>query len=128
MPYRANADRRHKFSRVKYRVTNWPVYDAALVRRGSLTLCGTEEAVEGWQAPVTGRRGGQAVYSERVGRHTGTRGRAILVDLFGARGADDRSRGIRLAQHPGEGKLRQRQASVGRERLDPLHRFEHGRL
>ena len=64
MPYKANADRRHKFSKAKYRVTNWPEYDAALVRRGSLTLWVTEEAVAGWQAPMTGRRGGQAVFSD----------------------------------------------------------------
>ena len=28
MPFKANADRRHKFPRAKYRVTNWPDYDA----------------------------------------------------------------------------------------------------
>jgi len=45
-------------------VTNWPDYDAALVRRGSLTVWVTEEAVAAWHAPVTGRRGGQPVYSD----------------------------------------------------------------
>ena len=37
MPYKANADRRHKIPKMRYRVTIWPYYDAALVRRGSLT-------------------------------------------------------------------------------------------
>jgi DDE family transposase len=64
MPFKANADRRHKFPRAKYRVTNWPDYDAALVRRGSLTVWLTEEAIAGWHAPVTGKRGGQPVYSD----------------------------------------------------------------
>jgi transposase len=44
-------------------VTNWAGYDAALVRRGSLTVWFTEEAVAAWHAPATGERGGQPVYS-----------------------------------------------------------------
>jgi len=62
--YKANADRRHKISKTRYRVTNWPGYDAALIRRGSLTLRVTEEALAAWHAPVTGKRGGQAVYAD----------------------------------------------------------------
>jgi hypothetical protein len=45
-----------------YRVTNWPEYDAALVRRGSPTVWLTEEAVAAWHAPAT-KRGGQPIYS-----------------------------------------------------------------
>ena len=40
-----------------------PEYDVALIRRGSLTVWITEEAVEAWHAPATGERGGQPVYS-----------------------------------------------------------------
>jgi len=64
MPYKANAARPHKIPRARYRVTNWPDYDAALVRRGSLTLWVTHEALAAWRAPVTGKRGGQPVYSD----------------------------------------------------------------
>jgi hypothetical protein len=64
MPYKFNQSRRHKIPKAKYRVTNWPEYDAALVRRGNLTVWVAEEAVAAWHAPVTGRRGGQAVYSD----------------------------------------------------------------
>src|SRR5260221_9119336 len=64
MPYKVNASRRHKIPKAKYRVTNWPDYDAALVRRGRLTLWVKEAAVAGWHAPATGRRGGRAVYSD----------------------------------------------------------------
>ena len=64
MPSKANADRRHEIPKMRYRVTNWPDYDAAPVRRGSLTLWVTEEALAGWHAPVTGQRGGQPVYSD----------------------------------------------------------------
>jgi hypothetical protein len=45
MPYKFNEGRRHKFPRARYRVTNWPDYDAALVRRGELTVWLTEEAI-----------------------------------------------------------------------------------
>ena len=63
MPYKFNESRRHKFPKARYRVTNWPEYEAALVRRGSLTVWFTEEAVAAWRAPATGKRGGQPIYS-----------------------------------------------------------------
>ena len=63
MPYKFNESRRHRIPKARYRVTNWPDYDAALVRRGSLTVWVTEEAIAGWHAPATGKRGGQPVYS-----------------------------------------------------------------
>lgn len=63
MPYKFNESRRHKFPKAPYRVTNWPEYDAALLRRGSLTVWFTEEAVESWHAEATGKRGGQPIYS-----------------------------------------------------------------
>jgi hypothetical protein len=54
MPYKFNESRRHKIPKARYRLTNWPEYDAALVRRGSLTVWFTEEAVAAWHAPATG--------------------------------------------------------------------------
>jgi transposase len=63
MPYKFNESRRHKIPKARYRVTNWPEYEAALIRRGSLTVWFTEDAVEAWHAPATGERGGQPVYS-----------------------------------------------------------------
>jgi len=64
MPYKHNESRRHKFSKPKYRVTNWPEYNAALQRRGDLTIWFTGEAQRAWLAKKTGKRGGQTVYSE----------------------------------------------------------------
>jgi hypothetical protein len=63
MPYKLNESRRHKIPKARYRVTNWPEYDAALVQRGSITVWFTEEAVAAWHAPATGARGGQPIYS-----------------------------------------------------------------
>ena len=38
MPFKLNQDRRHHIPKQTHRVTNWPAYDAALRRRGSLTI------------------------------------------------------------------------------------------
>ena len=45
MLYKFNESHRHKIRKTRYRVVNWPKYDAALVRRGSLTVWFTKEAV-----------------------------------------------------------------------------------
>src|ERR1700726_3691607 len=63
MPYKFNESRRHKVPRARYRVTNWPEYDAASIRRGSLPVWFTDAAVAAWHAPATGERGGQPIYS-----------------------------------------------------------------
>ena len=54
MPYKANETRRHRIPRARYRVTNWPEYDRALQRRGSLTVWVTPEALATWHPPGTG--------------------------------------------------------------------------
>ena len=47
-----------KTEKVQYRVTNWPDYDRALVRRGSLTLWFDDVFLnERWRPAPTGRRG-----------------------------------------------------------------------
>lgn len=49
---------------MKFKVTNWPEYEAGLRRRGSLTLWLTEEALARWHAPRRTTRGGQPRYSD----------------------------------------------------------------
>ena len=63
MPYKFNESRRHKVPKARYRVTNRPEYDAALIRRGSLTIRFTEDTVAAWYAPASGERGGQPIHS-----------------------------------------------------------------
>jgi hypothetical protein len=77
MPYKFNERRRHKIPAARHRVTNWPEYDTALVRRGSLTVWSTEETVSAWHAPTTGERGGQPVYFD-VAIETGLALRLVL--------------------------------------------------
>src|ERR671917_657847 len=64
MPYKANEARRHKIPKARYRVTNWPEYDRALQRRGSLTVWVTPEALAAWHPPKTGRRGRSPQYAD----------------------------------------------------------------
>ena len=59
MPFKHNASRRHHIPRARYRVTNWPSYEAGLRRRGDLTVWVDEAALAGWQAPRRSTPGGQ---------------------------------------------------------------------
>jgi hypothetical protein len=47
----------------KYRVRNWAAYERGLYDRGDVTVWLSEEAIEAWAPSPTGRRGGQARYS-----------------------------------------------------------------
>ena len=64
MPFKHNAARRHRIPQARYRVRNWPAYEAGLKRRGDLTLWLDEAALAGWQAPRRTTPGGQAWYSD----------------------------------------------------------------
>lgn len=46
MPHKANGPCRHKFSKARYRIENWPAYDAALRDRADLTMWVTPAALE----------------------------------------------------------------------------------
>jgi Transposase DDE domain len=63
MPFKANEARRHRIPKARYRVSNWPEYDRALQRRGSLTVWVTPEALAAWHPPKTGRRGRSPRYA-----------------------------------------------------------------
>jgi len=47
MPYKANEPRRYQIPKAHYGVENWAAYDAALRRRGDLTI---------WRRSLRGRR------------------------------------------------------------------------
>ena len=63
MPFKANADRRHRIPKQRFRATNWAEYDAALRGRGSLTVWFTDAAIAAWKAEPRTTRGGQRRYS-----------------------------------------------------------------
>ena len=54
----------HPKYKTQYRVRNWPEYDRAVVRRGSLTIWLSEDALLGWIPEKNGRRGAQRRYSD----------------------------------------------------------------
>jgi hypothetical protein len=64
MPFKHNAVRRHRIPKQRFRVTNWPAYEAGLKRRGDLTFWLDEAALAGWQAPRRTTPGGQPRYSD----------------------------------------------------------------
>ena len=64
MPNKYNASRRRHIPKMKFRVKNWAAYDAALRRRGSLTLWVTAEVLDGWNAARRTTPGCQSSYSE----------------------------------------------------------------
>ena len=49
MPFKANADRRHRIPKQRQKVTKWAEYDAGPRARGSLTVWFTVEAIKGWK-------------------------------------------------------------------------------
>jgi hypothetical protein len=63
MPYKVNEKRRHRIPKARYRVKNWRDYDAALRRRGDLTVWVTPAAMAAWTPPRNGRRGRPQQYS-----------------------------------------------------------------
>jgi hypothetical protein len=56
----------HPKYKTKYRVSNWPEYDRALVQRGSTTLWISEKAIESWNPTPSGKRGGQRKFSDHA--------------------------------------------------------------
>jgi hypothetical protein len=45
MPHKYNADRRHRIPKHRYKVPSWQAYEAALRKRGSLTIYFSEEVI-----------------------------------------------------------------------------------
>ena len=64
MPHKANEARRHKIPKARFRIENWPAYDAALRDRGDLTIWVAPEALAAWHPPQTGQRGRSPTYSD----------------------------------------------------------------
>ena len=64
MPYRYPKRSQYKYTKKPYRVRNWPAYETALRKRGELMLWFSEEAIEAWNAPASGKPGGRRIYSD----------------------------------------------------------------
>jgi hypothetical protein len=55
---------RHPKYKTAYRVKNWAAYDKALRDRGDITLWISQDAIDAWTPPQTGKRDAQPVYSD----------------------------------------------------------------
>ena len=64
MPFKFNAPRRHHIPKARYRVGNWPAYEAGKRRRGDLTLWIDQAALDTWRAPPRSTPARQAIYSD----------------------------------------------------------------
>ena len=53
-----------KHTKQRYRVRNWPQYEAGLRKRGDPTLWFAEDVIGAWRAPATKKVGAQPVYSD----------------------------------------------------------------
>jgi Transposase DDE domain len=56
--------KRHPKYTTAYRLTNWRAYDQSLRHRGDITLWISQDAMDAWTPPQTGKRGAQPVYSD----------------------------------------------------------------
>jgi hypothetical protein len=54
----------YKYAKSQYRIRNWPEYEAGLQRRGDLTIWLSDDALDSWRAPASGKPGGQRTYAD----------------------------------------------------------------
>src|SRR5450830_1539030 len=66
MPFKHSESRRHKFTKPRYKVTNWPEYNDALRPRGDFTIWFTQAAIDEWRPAKTGARGRPLEYSDHA--------------------------------------------------------------
>src|SRR6202012_5035042 len=62
VPFKHHAEHRHHIPKPRYRVTNGSEFDAALRRRGSLTVWFTDAAIAAWRGGPPPTPGGQPPY------------------------------------------------------------------
>ena len=55
---------RHPKYKTAYRVKDWRAYDQSLRDRGDMTLWISQDAIDAWTPPQTGKRGAQPLYAD----------------------------------------------------------------
>ena len=54
----------YTYAKSQYRIRNWPEYEVGLQRRGHLTVWLTDDTLDSWRAPASGKPGGQRTYTD----------------------------------------------------------------
>ncbi len=54
----------YKYAKSRYRIRNWPEYEAGLRQRGDLTVWLSKDAINSWREPPSGKPGGQRTYAD----------------------------------------------------------------
>ena len=54
----------YKYAKSRYRVRKWAEYEAGLQRRGDRTVWLSDDALDAWRAPASGKPGGQRTYAD----------------------------------------------------------------
>ena len=54
----------YKHTKSRYRVSNWPEYEAGLQKRCDLTVWLSNTALDAWRVPASGKPGGQRMYAD----------------------------------------------------------------
>ncbi len=54
----------YKYAKSRFRVRNWAEYEVGLQRRGDLTVWLSNDALDAWRAPPSGKPGGQRTYAD----------------------------------------------------------------
>src|SRR5438132_12473502 len=75
-----------KSTKKQYHIRNWHDYNEALVRRGSLEVWISEEAMDQWYAEATGEPGAQPLYSDLAITTALTVEKVFHLPLRGAEG------------------------------------------
>jgi len=50
----------------KYRIRNWSQYNKSLIKRGSISVWFSDEAIREWTTDSTGKRGRPTIYSDHA--------------------------------------------------------------
>ena len=60
----------YKYAKARYRVRNWAEYEAGLQKRGDVIVWLSDDALDSWRAPPSGKPGGQRTVDLPISDHT----------------------------------------------------------
>ena len=120
----------YKYAKSRYRIGNWPEYEAGLRRRGDLTVWLSEDAINSWREPPSGKPGGQRTYADiaiEAAQEKGE-GRGVRVLIPPGRNAQfnpspsaaqkERNRNIRSIRELGRREWHKRSGYSGRAMVE----------